>query len=191
MKHIVLIIFSALFSLCSIARDPAIINAENSDRWSEKKANDWYANQQWPCGFNYIPANAISYTEMWMPYSFNPEIIDRELELAESTGFNCLRVVLPFVVWEHDPKAFRERLAAFLEICNQHGIKVMLTLFDDCAFGNDEKLKDPWYGKQPEVYVKDIVGTFRDGDRGMVSLKYGSMIYMRMITAFTRKMSQK
>ena len=27
----------------------------------------------------------------------------------------------------------------------------MLTLFDDCAFGNDEKLKNPWYGKQPEV----------------------------------------
>jgi hypothetical protein len=85
----------------------------------------------------------ISYTEMWMPYSFNPEIIDKELELAESTGFNCLRVVLPFVVWEHDPMAFRERLAAFLEICNQHGINVMLTLFDDCAFGNEKRLKDP------------------------------------------------
>lgn len=27
----------------------------------------------------------------------------------------------------------------------------MLTLFDDCAFGNDEKLKNPWSGKQPEV----------------------------------------
>ena len=194
MKHIVLILFSGLFSLCTIASDPAILEAKNTDRWSEKKANAWYASQQWPCGFNYIPANAISYTEMWMPYCFNPELIDRELVLAESTGFNCLRVVLPFVVWEHDPVAFRKRLDDFLEICSNHGIRVMFTLFDDCAFGNDEKLKDPWYGKQPEVlkgwyangwtpspghsmvrdpktwprlevYVKDIIGTFREDPR--------------------------
>ena len=39
---------------------------------------------------------------MWMPYNFDPQTIDRELRLAEDTGFNCLRVVLPFVVWQHD-----------------------------------------------------------------------------------------
>ena len=160
-------------------------------RWSKAKANQWYAKQPWPCGFNYIPANAISYTEMWMPYCFDAKLIDKELALAEGVGFNCLRVVLPFVVWEHDPKAFKKRLEEFLGICDKRGIRVMFTLFDDCRFG---PISDPKYGKQPKVvpghyangwtpspghsmvrdpktwprlekYVKDIISSFKDDRR--------------------------
>ena len=87
--------------------------AVQEDRWTRDRAWNWFNNQAWPCGFNYIPANAISYTEMWMPYCFDPQLIDKELALAEDVGFNCLRVVLPFVVWEHDPEAFKQRLAHF------------------------------------------------------------------------------
>ena len=163
-------------------------------RWTEEKANEWYDSQAWPCGFNYIPANAISYTEMWMPYCFDPGFIDKELALAEDIGFNVLRVVLPFVVWEHDPGDFKGRLSSFLKICDKRGIKVVFTLFDDCAFGSDEKLKNPWYGQQPEVlegwyangwtpspghdmvrdsttwprlekYVKDVISSFRNDPR--------------------------
>jgi len=163
-------------------------------RWSKQRIRQWYNDQPWPCGFNYIPADAISYTEMWMPYNFDPKGIDRELAMAEDVGFNCLRVVLPFVVWEHDPEAFKKRLDSFLAICDKRGIKVMFTLFDDCAFGSDEKLKNPTYGRQPEVlkgwyangwtpspghdmvrdkatwprlqkYVQDVIGTFKDDRR--------------------------
>ena len=190
MKHIFLILLTFLLLFSSKAEEPALPYAETIERWSETQANAWFVRQAWPCGFNYIPSNAISYTEMWMPYCFNRKLISKELDLAEGIGFNCLRVVLPFVVWEHDPAAFKRKLAEFLEICDQHKIRVMFTLFDDCAFGNDEKLKDPWYGKQPEVlkgwyangwtpspghsmvrdpgtwprlerYVKDMIGTFR------------------------------
>ncbi len=122
--------------------------AVQEQRWSRERAWEWYRDQPWPCGFNYVPANAISYTEMWMPYAFDAALIDEELALAEEIGFNCLRVVLPFVVWEHDPEAFEERLRAFLEICDAHGLKVMPTLFDDCAFG---PITDPVYGEQPAV----------------------------------------
>ncbi len=163
-------------------------------RWSRDKAWEWFNSQPRPCGFNYIPANAISYTEMWMPYCFDPRLIDRELALAEKAGFNCLRVVLPMVVWEHDPKAFKDRLESFVAICDKRGIKVMFSLFDDCAFGSDEKLKNPTYGRQPDVlkgwyangwtpspghdmvrdrstwprlekYVKDIMVAFKDDPR--------------------------
>ena len=51
-------------------------------RWPAERAWRWYDSQPWPCGFNYVPANAISYTEMWMDYSFDPDLIDRELKLA-------------------------------------------------------------------------------------------------------------
>lgn len=124
---------------------------ELSSRWSKEKANQWYADQDWPCGFNYVPANAISYTEMWMPYCFDRDFIDQELALAEAIGFNCLRVVLPFIVWEQDPDSFKGTIREFLEICDSHGIRVLFTLFDDCAFGSDPRLKNPWYGQQPEV----------------------------------------
>ena len=191
MRHILPILLLAGLSLVAQAEEPSLTNAENATRWCKEKANRWYAAQPWPCGFNYVPANAISYTEMWMPYCFDPELIDKELALAEEVGFNCLRVVLPFVVWEHDPGAFKKRLDVFLGICDRHGIKVMVTLFDDCAFG---PITDPKYGKQPDVvegwyangwtpspghsmvrdpktwprlekYVKDIIASFKDDSR--------------------------
>ena len=125
-------------------------------RWPAEKAQAWYDTQPWPCGLNYIPANAISYTEMWMPYCFDAAFIDKDLALMEDVGFNCARVVLPFVVWEHDPDAFKERLTTFLSLCSKRGIKVMPTLFDDCVFG---PILDPVYGQQPEV----VVGWYANG----------------------------
>lgn len=67
-------------------------------RWSPERAWNWFTNQAVPLGFNYVPANSISYTEMWMDYAFDAALVDRELALAQNAGFNCLRVVLAFVV---------------------------------------------------------------------------------------------
>ena len=187
-------LLALFFTINTLSQEKQNPGYSSEVRWSEDKANEWYTEQPWPCGFNYIPANAISYTEMWMPYCFNPTFIDKELSVAEDIGFNCLRVVLPFVVWEHDPNAFKIRLNDFLGICDRHGIKVMFTLFDDCAFASDPKMKNPKYGKQPEVlkgwyangwtaspghdlvrnpkswprlerYVKDIISMFKDDTR--------------------------
>lgn len=163
----------------------------DSKRWTRERIWNWYQNQAWPCGFNYVPAHSISYTEMWMPYNFDARKIDRELARAKTDGFNCARVVLSFVVWEHDPQAFKNRLAQFLEVCAKNGISVMPALFDDCVFGHTE---DPIYGQQPvvvpgwyangwtpspghkivrdnkqwprlEKYVRDIIGTFKNDKR--------------------------
>ena len=159
--------------------------------WPAEKAWKWYQSGPWPCGFNYIPANAISYTEMWMEYSFDATLIDNELKLAQDIGFNSLRVVLPFIVWEHEPEAFKSRFEQFLDICHKRKLSVMPALFDDCCFG---PLVNPVFGPQPKVipgwygngwtpspghdivrnpaqwhrlepYVKDIVSTFRDDSR--------------------------
>jgi hypothetical protein len=124
------------------------VGIESIDRWSREQAWNWQKKHRWLCGFNYIPANAISYTEMWMGYSFDPKRIDAELALAEDVGFNCLRVVLPYVVWEAEPKVFKDRLSRFLAISDKRRIKVMFTLFDDCVFG---PISDPVFGKQPEM----------------------------------------
>ena len=163
----------------------------DAQRWTQDRIWRWYENQAWPCGFNYIPAHSISYTEMFMPYNFDAAKINSELARAKADGFNCARVVLPFVVWEHDPDAFKKRFGEFLEVCAQNGIKVMPALFDDCVFGHTE---DPIYGRQPivvpgwyangwtpspghkivrdkaqwprlEKYARDIIGTFKNDNR--------------------------
>ena len=176
----------------SRANAPATTQAPAIDkRWTPARTWKWYQSQPWPCGFNYIPAHSISYTEMWMPYNFDARKIDAELAVAQADGFNCARVVLPFVVWEKEPAAFKARFAQFLEVCARRGIKVMPALFDDCVFGD---ISDPVYGRQPVVvpgwyangwtpspghgmvrdraqwprlerYVRDMIGSFKNDRR--------------------------
>lgn len=175
----------------ALAWRKSLPEAGDTARWSAEKAWAWYKSQPRPCGFNYVPANDISYTEMWMDYGFDPALIDKELALSQDIGFNCVRVFLPFVVWEREPDAFKKRLDTFLGICRNRGLKVMVGLFDDCVFG---PLTDPVFGKQPEVipgwyangwapspghsmvrdvstwprlekYVKDVIATFGKDDR--------------------------
>jgi hypothetical protein len=94
-------------------------------QWSTDRAWKWYNDAPWICGFNYVPANAINYTAMWDKTGFAPEVIDRELALAEATGFNSVRVVLQFIVWEDDPAYFRDAFRRFLSICTKHHLRVM------------------------------------------------------------------
>ncbi len=63
-------------------------------RWSEARANEWYARQPWLVGANYIPSDAINEMEMWQKETFNPALIDKELGLAEGIGMNTMRVFL-------------------------------------------------------------------------------------------------
>ncbi len=175
------IVLTLFIAAAAMAQKPA-------EQWSTDKAWKWYNDNPWICGFNYIPANAINYTAMWDKTSFSPEMIERELALAATTGFNAVRVVLQFIVWEEDPKYFKDTFTRFLSICARHNIKVMPTFFDDCVFGTN---KDPNLGKQPEPfigwyawawspspghsmvldtttyprlekYVKDIIGTYKN-----------------------------
>ena len=44
-------------------------------RWTEKAANDWYGQQPWLVGSNYIPASAINELEMWQADTFDPQRI--------------------------------------------------------------------------------------------------------------------
>jgi len=176
---------SALILLLSLSF--SLFAQKPAERWNEEKAWKWYNDNPWICGFNYIPANSINYTAMWDKTNFSPEVIDRELSLAEGTGFNAVRVVLQFIVWEEDPKYFKDVFATFLSICSKHKMKVIPALFDDCVFGTNI---DPSLGKQPEPfegwyawawspspghsivsdtstyfrlekYVKDVIGSFK------------------------------
>ena len=101
-------------------------------RWTEARANDWYAQQPWLVGANFNPSDSINEMEMWQPATFNPALIDKELGMAEAIGMNTMRVFLQDQVWLADPDGMKARMDQFLNIAAKHHIKPLFVLFDSC-----------------------------------------------------------
>jgi hypothetical protein len=138
----VFMLICSLFTLASAQTPPA--------RWSETKANEWYAKQPWLVGSNYIPANAINELEMWQAETFDPKTIDKELGWAEGLGMTTMRVFLHDLAWEQNPAGYRERIDRFLDIAARHRIKPLFVLFDSC-WDPDPKL-GPQHAPKPGVH---------------------------------------
>jgi hypothetical protein len=159
-----------------------------SSRWSEQKANDWYAQQPWLVGSNYIPKSAINELEMWQAASFDPDEIDKELGWAESLGMNTMRVFLHDLLWQQDAPGFRTRIDQFLAIAARHHIRPLFVLFDSCwdplpqlgpqhppipgvhnsgwvQSPGARALADPTQVPRLKAYVQGVVGTFAKDDR--------------------------
>jgi Cellulase (glycosyl hydrolase family 5) len=119
--------------LLAFAMMSSSANAQSVEtHWTEARANAWYEKQPWLVGANYVPSDAINELEMFQPATFNPELNDRELGLAESAGMNTIRVFLQDQLWTSDPDGFIKRLDTFLGIAARHHIRPMLVLFDSC-----------------------------------------------------------
>jgi len=101
-------------------------------RWSEQKANAWYAQQPWLVGSNYIPKSAINQLEMWQEPSFDPAEIDKELGWAQAMGMNTMRVFLHDLLWQQDAAGFQKRINEFLTIAARHHIRPIFVIFDSC-----------------------------------------------------------
>lgn len=116
-------------------------------RLADQAAWDWYKKQPWLVGTNFLPSTAANTTEFWQAESFDEPTIERELAIAQATGFNTCRVFTQYLVWKHDPEGFKKRFDRFLAIAQKHHISVVPTLFDDCSFG-DPPVRQPYLGKQ-------------------------------------------
>lgn len=159
-----------------------------SDRWSQEKANTWYAQQPWLVGANFVPSDAINQLEMFQAATFNPALNDKELGMAESIGMNTMRVFLQDQLWAQDPEGFRQRLDTFLNIAAKHHIRPLLVLFDSCwetdphlgpqhppipgvhnsgwvQSPGKQRLLDPAYEPQLKSYVQGVVGAFAKDNR--------------------------
>jgi Cellulase (glycosyl hydrolase family 5) len=166
----------------------ALVASAADSRWSETKANAWYAKQPWLVGSNYNPANAINELEMWQANTFAPTTIDRELGWAQSLGMNTMRVFLHDLPYRDDPKAFLGRIDQFLAICKRHKIRPLFVLFDSCWDPFPESgpqrapkpgvhnsgwmqspgakaLTNPAEYPRLEAYVKGVVGAFAHDKR--------------------------
>jgi hypothetical protein len=101
-------------------------------RWTEEKANAWYAQQPWLIGGNYVPKSAINQLEMWQEETFDPAEIETELTWAEGLGMNTMRVFLHDLLWQQDRAGFQKRIDRFLTIASRHHIRPIFVLFDSC-----------------------------------------------------------
>lgn len=120
----------ATILLCAVSLTSAA--ASRTTRWTEQKANEWYAKQPWLIGSNYVPRSAINQLEMWQEATFNPEQIDQEFGWAESLGMNTMRVFLHDLTWQQDADGFKKRIDQFLTIAAKHHIRPIFVLFDSC-----------------------------------------------------------
>jgi hypothetical protein len=101
-------------------------------RWTEERANQWYGQQPWLVGSNFLPSDAVNELEMWQAETFDAGEIDRELGWAEKLGMNTMRVFLHNLPWEQDSAGFQRRIDQFLAIASRHHIRPMFVLFDSC-----------------------------------------------------------
>lgn len=179
-RTLVLLPLLALTTLVAAQAPPA--------RWSEARANTWYAAQPWLVGANYIPRDAINELEMWQAATFNPTEIDQELGWAQAIGMNTMRVFLHDLLWQQDAPGFQRRLDTFLTIAARHHIRPLFVLFDSCwepfpklgpqhppipGVHNSGWVQSPGLAvladaaRYPrlEAYVKGVVGAFANDPR--------------------------
>lgn len=166
----------------------AALASAQERRWTEEQASQWYAQQPWLVGANFVPSDSVNQLEMWQSGTYNPKEIDRELGWAQGIGMNTMRVFLHNLVWEEDPEGFKHRIDEFLTIAERHKIRPMFVLFDSCwdpypkrgpqrppipgvhnsgwvqAPGRQMLADSQQYPRLKE-YVQGVVGTFANDNR--------------------------
>ena len=81
-------------------------------------------------GFNYTPSTATNDISFWRDY--DESLIERELAYAQRLGLNSARVFLAYVVYEHEPQKFLNRLRHFVRAAYQRSIATMPVVWDSC-----------------------------------------------------------
>jgi hypothetical protein len=180
-----ILLISALITTAGLCASEA---CAETPRWTEQKANAWYAQQPWLVGSNYVPKSAINQMEMWQEATFDPAEIDKEFSWAEAMGMNTMRVFLHDLLWQQDSAGFRKRMDQFLAIAARHRIRPMFVLFDSCwdplphlgpqrppipgvhnsgwvQSPGAAALADPSQYPRLKAYVRDVVGAFAKDER--------------------------
>ena len=134
----------AILRLVALVAIVSVLCAAADQPWTTARANQWYSQQPWLVGSNFIPSTAINQLEMWQAASFDLPTIDRELGWAESLGMNTMRVFLHDLLWQQDSAGFLKRMDQFLAVADKHHIRIMFVLFDSVWDPN------PRLGKQRE-----------------------------------------
>ena len=103
-------------------------------QWSKEKIWSWYKARPWIRGCNYMSADCANRIDQWQELGFEERFktTEEELALMQETGFNSIRIILEFLVWDKEHDGFTERFERYLSLCAKYGISCMVTLANDC-----------------------------------------------------------
>ena len=112
-------------------------SAPRSGPWTKEQAWEWYKAQPWIRGCNYMPASCANRVDQWQELGSKErfEEMERELEVAESIGFNTLRILVElqgFGVWLEEHDGFMERFEKALQVMSAHKMRAIVVLGNDC-----------------------------------------------------------
>ena len=146
-----LLVSAAMAAAMAAAAEP------RTGPWTKEQAWVWYDAQPWIRGCNYMPASAANRYDMWQVWDSERrfEEMERELALAESIGFNAVRIIIAedngFAVWCEDRDGYMRNLERFLALCGKHKIRAIMCLGNDCS-----RPKELWSVPKPGPQPYDI-----------------------------------
>ena len=120
------------------------------ERWSKEKAWEWYNSHPWIRGCNYMSADCVNRVDQWQGLHFEERLktTEEELKLMADLGFNSVRIILEYVVWQKEHDSFLQRLERYISLLDKYGISPMIVLANDCMPPKTELWKMPDIGEQ-------------------------------------------
>ncbi len=119
-------------------------------RWSKEKVWEWYNSRPWIRGCNYMSTDCANRIDQWQEYGFAErfETTKKELKLMAELGYNSIRIIPEFIVWEKEHDGFIERFESYISLAAQNGISCMVVFGNDCCPPKEEALKRMHLGEQ-------------------------------------------
>ena len=120
------------------------------EKWSKERAWEWYNNRPWIRGCNYMSASCANRVDQWQSLHFDKYLkeTEAELKLMRELGYNSVRLILEYVVWEKEHDVFLKNFERYISLCNSYGISCMIVLANDCMPPKTELWKMPSIGEQ-------------------------------------------
>lgn len=120
------------------------------ERWSKENAWEWYNSHPWIRGCNYMSADCVNRVDQWQALHFEERMktTEEELRLMRELGYNSVRLILEYVVWEKEHDSFLTRFERYISLLDKYGISAMIVLANDCMPPKTELWKMPDIGEQ-------------------------------------------
>ena len=102
--------------------------------WSKEKIWEWYNARPWIRGCNYMSSDCANRIDQWQELGWEERFktTESEFQLMQELGFNSIRIILEFVVWDEQHDGFMERFERYIELAHKYGIYCMVVLANDC-----------------------------------------------------------
>jgi hypothetical protein len=120
------------------------------EKWSKQRAWEWYNSHPWIRGCNYMSAGCVNRVDQWQSLHFDEHLkeTEEELQVMRELGFNSVRIILEYVVWEKEHDIFLANFERYISLLDKYGISATVVLANDCMPPKTELWKMPDIGEQ-------------------------------------------